>query len=225
VAGKNKTKLNNDIELIKKVLLEQEDPAIAKRKLTKLLNLMNRVIPLDATAIKEESGIDWEHQKSKAVKCIREAATRLSDPSKVRESPVLAEHWDELSQEERGNLGYPVSLDLSNPEILGRCLEHGFVSYALDQIANTISKIPGDKFRQTQNYDLLDVDPSNIGIRGGNSKKPGRGRTKALLVKELAEIVPKSMENRYSMIARFARFRDSTVDRHYVRATLMRGRT
>lgn len=225
MTGKKKNRLDNDIELIKKVLLEQEEPTIAKRKLAKLLNLINRVIPLDATAIKKESGIDWEHQKSKAVKCIREAATRLSDPSKAGESPVLAEHWDELSQEERGNLGYPISLDLSNPEVLGRCLEHGFVSYALDQIANTISKIPGDKFRQPQNYDLLDVDPSNIGKRGGNSKKPGRGRTKALLIKELAEIVPEGMGNRYSMIARFARFREATVDRHYVRATLMRGRT
>lgn len=225
MADSEERTLDPDIEWIKKALLEQEGPALAKRKYAKLLNLMGRVIPLDATKIKKESAINWEEQKNGAIKCIREAASRLADPSISGKTPIRAEHWEDTSHEERSKLGFPVSLNLSDPETLERCIEHGLVSYALNQIANALSPIPGDRFRQIQNHDLLDIDTSKIGVRGGNPNNPGQGRTKALLVKELADIVPENMENRYGVIARFARFRDPTVTRHYVRATLMRGHT
>jgi hypothetical protein len=224
VADSEEHTLDPDIEWIKKVLLEQEGPVIARRKYVKLLNLIGRVIPLDATEIKKEAAINWEEQKNEAIKHIREAASRLADPSLAGETPILAEHWEEISQEERTNLGYPISSDLSNPEILERCVRYGFVSYALNQIANAMANIPGEKFRRTQNYDLLDIDPSNIGVSGGTTKRD-RGRTRALLVKELADIVPETMENRYAVIARFARFGDPTINRHYVRSTLLRGHT
>jgi hypothetical protein len=225
VADSEQHTLDPDIEWIKKELLEQEGPETAKRKYAKLINLIWRAIPLDATKIKKESSINWEDQKNEAIKCIREAASQLDDPLKIRKIPVLAEHWEEISQEERAELGYPISFDLSDPEILERCIERGLVSYALDQIANAMSKIPSDKFRQAQYHDLLDIDASKIGVRGGTANKHDQGRTKALLVKELADIVPENMENRFGVIARFARYRDPTVTRNYVRSTLMKGHT
>lgn len=220
-----KSRPNQDIELIKKALLEEEEPEIARKKYAKLCNLMKTVIPLDAAAIKEVSAIDWEKQKNEAVRYIREAASRLADPLKAGETPIMAEAWEESSPEERAKSGFPNSLDLSNPEILERCVEYRLVSYALDQIASAISKIPGNKFRPYQAYELLDVDPSNIGTRGGGPKKPDLGRTKALLVKELDEAVPTNIENRYAVIARLAQFRDPTITRNYVRSTIKKGHT
>ena len=216
--------LEPDLKRIRDALLKRYDDKIARSKYAKLLNLIGDVIPLDATAIKDDNEIDWDQRRDDAVKSIRSAALSISDRSQAGKPQYGERDWWLMSPEERADMGLP-SPEIWNPETLKQCNMYYLVPYILERIADAMSQVPGIEYRQVQDYELLGVDPSNVGGAGGNANKPDLGRTQALLIKELAETIPEDVKNRNALIARIAQSRFPKVTRQYVRSTLMRGHT
>jgi len=230
---------------------EIEDEPRAFKAWKKTLYLFHRLDPafqITSTEIKEKESLDRKGAIHEAINCLYKAAKLLDQPDGYpsefdvyypdsKHSPIehlnnpphgvndffkkAPPHPDPLVHKIWGGLKLPADLGDNGDMLMIK--KYHLLPASIERIAEALVDLvayTGVHMR----YEDIGYDADNVGKRGAASNP--ESATRGLIIRELNKLVPDSVNNRYSIIAKLATLAGyKKINRNNVRSILMQGHT
>jgi len=224
--------------------VDDHEPSNASIKVLKLFDRLNPNFQIDADFIKGHVTMEKSGALDEAIEHLQKAAEILKClhyPFDARDSDFdfdkLKEHLDHppygiddallehpLALRHRIELKLPVDMGTENGVIT--LFMYGLLGKAIERIARGVEiTFKEGMFSEAPTYyEQLGYSADNVGTRGAASDN--ESATRGLFIRELNDLVPESVQNRFAVIAELAQLGGhENIDRHYVRSLLMEGHT
>jgi len=220
------------------------NPPAAHLKTLHLLNRLNPNFQIHASSIKEHEKMEKSGALDEAIDHLHKAAEILGClhyPLDARDSDFdftkLTKHLDHppygiddaflrhpLALRHRIVLQLPVDMGIEAG--VATLFMYGLLGKSIERIARAVEITFKEGFfsKSTPYYTNLGYSADNVGTRG--AAFDNKAATRGLFIRELNNLVPECVENRYSIIAKLAQLGGhENIDRHYVRSLLRQGHT